>query len=134
MNVEIQEKFDSYPEYIRPLLLQLREIIFSVAENLDLGEVDESLKWGEPSYQVQGGSPIRMDWKEKHPDQYFLFFHCQTKLVDTFRELYSESLMFEGNRAIVLQPNKKIAQKVIRHCVEMAMTYKSKKHLPLLGA
>lgn len=134
MKIEVQKKFDSYPDHIRPLILQLREVIFSVAESLDLGEVDESLKWGEPSYQVKGGSPVRMDWKEKHPDQYFLFFHCQTKLVDTFRELYSERLVLEGNRAIVLQTNKKFPQKAIRHCVEIAMTYKRNRHLPLLGA
>ncbi len=114
-------------------MLQLREIVFSVAEDLDLGDIDETLKWGEPSYQVKHGSPVRMDWKPKSPNQYFLFFHCQTKLVDTFRELYSEVLEFEGNRAIVLYVNKDLPKKVIRHCVELAMRYKSIKHLPLLG-
>ena len=134
MEVEVQERFSEYPEQIRPLILHLRDIVFSVAKDLDLGEVEETLKWGEPSYQVKGGSPVRMDWKEKHPDQYFLFFHCQTKLVDTFRELYPEALVFEGNRAIVLQANKKLPKKVIRHCLEMAMNYKSIRNLPLLGA
>ena len=134
MKNEIQAKFDSYPEQIKPLILCLRELVFSIAEDLDTGKVEESLKWGEPSYQVKGGSPVRMDWKEKHPNQYFLFFHCQTKLVDTFRELYSDILEFEGNRAIVLQTDKKLPKTVIKHCLEMAMNYKSIKHLPLLGA
>jgi hypothetical protein len=75
-----------------------------------------------------------MDWKAKYPNQYFLFFHCQTKLVDTFRELYSETLAFEGNRAIVLQVNKKLPKKVVRNCMEMAMNYKKIRNLPLLGA
>jgi hypothetical protein len=134
MEAKVQEKFNRYPEDIRPLILHLRELVFSIAEDLDLGEVEETLKWGEPSYRVKGGSPVRMDRKEKCPNQYFLFFHCQTKLVDTFRELYSEVLAFEGNRAIVLNAKKKLPKKVIRHCVEMAMNYKRIKHLPLLGA
>lgn len=134
MKAEVKEKFDSYPRHIRPLILQLRELVFRVAEDFNLGEVDETLKWGEPSYQVKGGSPVRMDWKPKYPNQYFLFFHCQTKLVDTFRELYSEVLKFETNRAIVLYTNKKLPEKAIWHCMKMAVKYKSIRHLPLLGA
>jgi len=134
MKTEVQAKFDSYPEHIKPHVLYLRELVFSIAEDLDTGKVEESLKWGEPSYQVKGGSPVRMAWKEKYPNQYFLFFHCQTKLVDTFRELYWDTLEFEGNRAIVLQTDKKLPKAVIKHCLEIAMNYKSIKHLPLLGA
>ncbi len=134
MKAEVKKKFDSYPKHIKPLILQLREFVFSVAEDLNLGEIDETLKWGEPSYTVKNGSPVRMDWKPKSPNQYFLFFHCQTKLVDTFRELYSEVLEFEGNRAIVFHTNKNLPKKAVRHCLEMAMRYKNIKHLPLLGA
>lgn len=134
MKPEVKEKFDRYPRHIKPYMLQLRELVFNVAKDFNLGEIEETLKWGEPSYQVKNGSPVRMDWKAKSPNQYFLFFHCQTKLVDTFRELYSEVLDFEGNRAIVLHTNKDIPKVAIRHCIEMAMRYKSIKHLPLLGA
>jgi hypothetical protein len=134
MKAEVKNKFDSYPEHIKSLILQLRELVLSIAEDLDLGEIEETLKWGEPSYHVKNGSPVRMDWKPQSPNQYFLFFHCQTKLVDTFRELYSEDLDFDGNRAIVLQVNRDLPTNVIRHCIELAMKYKSIKHLPLLGA
>jgi len=133
MKSEIQEKFDSYPEHIIPLMLQLRGLMFSVAENHNLGKVEETLKWGEPSYLVNKGSAVRMDWKSKSPGQYFLFFHCQTKLVDTFRELYSSSLAFQGNRAIVLNVNNKLPERIVRHCIEMAFRYKTIKHLPMLG-
>jgi hypothetical protein len=134
MKPEVQEKFDNYPNHIKPLLLQVRELIFSIAEELNLGEVDETLKWGEPSYQVKSGSPIRIDWKANSPNQYFLFFHCQTKLIDTFRELYSEVFEFEGNRAIVFHINQKIPINALTHCMKMAMNYKKLRHLPLLGA
>ncbi|MBV2092759.1 MAG: DUF1801 domain-containing protein [Candidatus Thiodiazotropha sp. (ex Ctena orbiculata)] len=134
MKSEVQEKFDRYPEHIIPLMFQLRDLMFSVAESQNLGEVEETLKWGEPSYLVKNGSAVRMDWKPKSPGQCYLFFHCQTKLVGTFRALYSSSLVFQGNRAIVLNVNRKLPERVIRHCIELAFRYKTVKHLPLLGA
>ncbi len=134
MKPEVQGRFDSYPMHIQPMILQLRRIVFSVAEEFDLGEIEETLKWGEPSYRCKDGSPVRMDWRPKTPNRYFLFFHCQTKLVDTFRELYSEVLEFEGNRAIVLHVKTDLPNKAIRHCIELAMRYRAIKHLPLLGA
>lgn len=134
MKSEVQEKFDSYPEHIIPHMLQLRTIMYNVAENNNLGEVEETLKWGEPSYLVKNGSAVRMDWKSKNPREYFLFFHCHTTLVDTFRELYSNSLEFQGNRAISLKVNAELPERTIRHCIELAFRSKTIRHLPLLGA
>ncbi|MCU7998579.1 DUF1801 domain-containing protein [Shewanella sp. SM101] len=117
-----------------PLLLRIRILIFSIAEVQDLGAVEESLKWGEPSYSVKNGSTVRFDWKPKYPEQYYLFFNCKTQLVDTFRELYSDILQFEGNRTIVLNIHDPLPESAISQCIELSLTYKSIKHLPLLGA
>lgn len=134
MDTAIKAHFDTYPENARARLMQLRAFIYELAEQLTSDTVEESLKWGEPSYRVKSGSPIRMDWKQKTPDHYYLFFHCQTKLVDTFRELYGEQLRFEGNRAIVLSLTQPLPEAPIRHCLTLALTYQQRKHLPLLGA
>ncbi len=134
MDTAIKAHFDTYPENARARLMQLRAFIYELAEQLTSNTVEESLKWGEPSYRVKSGSPIRMDWKQKTPDHYYLFFHCQTKLVDTFRELYGEQLRFEGNRAIVLPLTQPLPEAPIRHCLTLALTYQQRKHLPLLGA
>jgi len=133
MSQQVSAKLAAYPDNIRPLIFRLREIIFDVAIQLELGEVEESLKWGELSYSVNMGSPIRIDWKESSPDKYFLFFHCQTKLVDTFRELYANELEFEGNRAIILTVGQPLPDRALRHCIGLAMQYKTIKHLPMLG-
>ena len=133
MKLEVQAKFDSYPDDVKALLLGIRALIFDVIKDKNLGEVEETLKWGEPSYLVKGGSAVRFDWKPKYPEQYFIFFNCNTSLVDTFRELYSDVLKFQGNRAIVLNVNEPLPQNVIRQCIELSLQYKSIKHLPLLG-
>ena len=131
----VQEKFDSYPAELRKKLLFLRQLIFDTAAGTDeVGDLEETLKWGEPSYLVKGGSTIRIDWKRAAPKQYAMYFHCGTKLVDTFKELYQDQLEFEGNRAIVFQEDGNIAVDPLKHCISLALTYHGIKHLPNLGA
>ncbi|GHW73396.1 hypothetical protein VCSRO103_3663 [Vibrio cholerae] len=127
------KKFASYPDHIKLALMSIRSLIFEISESRELGEVKESLKWGEPSYSVINGSTIRFDWKAKYPEQYFIFFNCKTKLVDTFRELYSDTLKFQGNRAIVLNINEALPIEQLSHCIEISLKYKLIKDLPLLG-
>ena len=80
--------FDSYPGAMRKKMLRLRQIVFeSAAETEGVAAVEETLKWGEPSYLTTGGSTIRVDWKQKSPHQYALNFNCNTSLVDTFKAL-----------------------------------------------
>ncbi len=133
MDKVVKDRFDEYPENARVRLEELRNLVFQVASELKLGEVDETLKWGEPSYSVKTGSPLRMEWKLKSPNNYYLFFNCQTKLVDTFRELYGDELVFQVNRAIVLTLSKPLPETVIKSCLELALTYHQRKNLPLLG-
>jgi len=134
MDKVVKDRFDEYPDNARVRLEELRNLVFQVVSELELGEVDETLKWGEPSYSVKTGSPLRMDWKLKSPNNYYLFFNCQTKLVDTFRELYGDELVFQGNRAIVLSLSKPLPETVIKSCLGLALTYQQRKNLPLLGA
>ncbi|NMU84295.1 DUF1801 domain-containing protein, partial [Vibrio parahaemolyticus] len=131
MNHAVKARFDEYPKHVRIRIEELRNIVLTIASELKLGEVEESLKWGGPSYSVKTGSPVRMDWKQKTPSRYYLFFNCQTKLVDTFRELYGEELVFQGNRAIVLSLSKALPETAIKSCLELALTYQQRKHLPL---
>ncbi|MGB3368970.1 MAG: DUF1801 domain-containing protein [Acidaminobacteraceae bacterium] len=133
MNIEVEYKISNYTDQISELLFKLRDIILSIANEENLGDVEETLKWGEASYKVKGGSPIRIDWKSKTPENYYIFFNCKTKLVETFREIYSDDLCFQGNRAIVLKVDENLPEKSIRHCLSLAMKYKLLKDLPLLG-
>lgn len=48
-NAEVLNAFNSYPEAMRDKLLFLRELIFDVALDCEIRDLDETLKWGEPS-------------------------------------------------------------------------------------
>lgn len=134
MAPEIQAKFATYPLQVQRQLEYVRDLIFTVAAENALGKVEESLKWGEASYLVKGGSPVRLDWKAKTPAVIQIYFHCQTSLVETFREIYRDEFSYEGKRAIMLPLNAEINEGPLSHCLQLALKYHSLKHLPLLGA
>jgi hypothetical protein len=122
--------FAGYPPHTRRKLMQLRQLIFDVAaETEGVGCLEETLKWGQPSYlttQSGSGTTIRID-RLKSPGGYALFVHCQTMLVDTFREIYRDTLKFEGNRSIVFEENDEIPLEELGHCIVLALTYHAAK-------
>ena len=131
---KVENVFQTYPENVRPKMLALRQLVFDTSAVLGIRNLEETLKWGEPSYLCTSGSTLRMDWKPKEPDHYFLFFHCQSLLVPTFRALYAEAFTFDENRAIRLGLDEKLDQAKLSHCIELTLTYHKVKHLPMLGA
>jgi hypothetical protein len=134
-NPKVKDVFNNYPKSVRNQLLHLRELVLSAAFEIDgLEKLEETLKWGEPSYLTKNGSTVRMDWKEKNPEQFAIYFKCTSSLVPTFKTIYKDKFEFEGNRAIMLKLNEKIPEAELKHCISMALTYHKIKHLPLLGA
>ena len=133
-NLEVKKVFNTYPNNIRVKMMHLRQLVLDTAAEIDgVKSIEETLKWGEPSYITKHGSTVRMDWKKSKPDQYAMYFHCKTKLVDTFKELYKDQLKFESNRAIVFNINDKIPVNELKHCISLSLTYHTIKHLPMLG-
>jgi Domain of unknown function (DU1801) len=123
--------FSSYPKPINAKLLALRRLIFDTAKMTEgVGRLEETLKWGQPSYltpETKSGSTIRIDQIKSAGDQYAIYFHCQTDLVETFRELYPSEFSYEGNRCILLDAAEKLPEPALRHCVALALTYHLKK-------
>ena len=132
-NREVQHIFDTYPDPIRDRLLFLRQLILDVAHTLP-HPLQETLKWGEPSYLTKEGSTVRIHWKASAPDHYGMYFNCNASLIDTFRILYADQMTFQGNRAILFHIEDQLDVEALRHCIKLALTYHRLKHLPLLGS
>ena len=126
-NVAVKKVFDAYPAPVRRKLLSLRELIFRTAASTEgMGEIEETLKWGEPAYvtsQRKSGSTIRIAWKKASPTRYAMYFNCQTTLVETFRTLFPRDFTFEGNRAIIFEESDVIATDALAFCIAAALTY-----------
>jgi len=126
----IDAVFEAYPQPVKSRLLALRRLIFDTADTIKgVGALEEALKWGQPSYlttESKSGSTIRIDQVKAEAGRYAVYFHCQTDLVETFRELYPD-LRYGGNRSILLDAGEKLPEKALRHCVALALTYHARK-------
>ena len=130
----VENLISSYPSQAADKLNTLRSLIEQTAEEQGLDKLVETTKWGEPSYVSKGGSTIRMDWKERAPDKYYMYFICTTELVSTFKLILGDELIFHGNRAIELDLNEPVPQEALKQCISLALRYHKVKHLPMLGA
>jgi hypothetical protein len=133
-NPEVNEVFENYPDFVRDKMQKLRELVVETAEETaGVSDLEETLKWGEPSFVSKYGSTLRMDWKEKTPNQYAMYFQCTSRLVDTFRLVFDNIFQYEGNRAIVFQLNQKIPIDELKECIRASLIYHKVKHLKTLG-
>lgn len=133
-NPAVNEIFANYPDSVRDKMQFLKELVIETAEETEgINEMEITLKWGEPSFVTKNGSTLRMDWKEKAPNQYAMYFQCTSRLVDTFRMVFDSKFEYEGNRAIVFPLNKKIPVMELKECIKASLTYHKVKHLMTLG-
>lgn len=119
--------FDAYPEPVRGRLLDLRRLVLETARATEgVGVVEETLKWGQPSYltpETNSGSTIRIDQVKSGPGDYAIYFNCQTDLIETFRAEHGDALTFSGNRAILFRRGKTLPVGIVRRCIAQALTY-----------
>lgn len=122
--------FEAYPPAVRKRLAALRTLVLETAEQTDgVGRLTETVKWGQPSYLTEetgSGTTVRID-RLKADDGYAIFFHCQSGLVDEFRQLYPDTFRFQGNRAIVFEATEAVPARELGHCIALALTHHARK-------
>lgn len=131
---KVETVFASYPDIVRDKMQYLRELVIETAEETEgITVLEETLKWGEPSFVTKNGSTLRMDWKEKTPDQYAMYFQCTSRLVDTFRLVFDHKFQYEGKRAIVFHLNQKTPELELKECIKASLIYHKVKEQITLG-
>lgn len=130
----VNDTFANYPDLVRYKMQLLREFVTETAEEMqDVNVLKETLKWGEPSFLTKHGSKLRMDWKEKSPDQYAMYFQCKSRLVNTFRLVFNYKFQYEGKRTIIFQMNQKIPELELKECIKASLKYHKVKDQITLG-
>ena len=122
----VADRFADSPAEVCDILLRLRDLIFEVAEEIpEVGELEESLKWGEPAYRPRNGvgTTVRFDWKERDPDHIAVLVHCQTTLIERWRARFPRAFEFEGSRAARFRWREPLPEHEIRQCLADALTY-----------
>ncbi len=125
------EIFAGYPPALRRKLEKLRRLILETARATDgVGPLQETLKWGQPSYlpaESASGTTVRIDGVKDQPGRYAMYFHCQTNLVSTFRQMYPTELRYGGNRSILFEQDETVDEAALKHCIALALTYHKRK-------
>jgi Domain of unknown function (DU1801) len=128
---EFSKAIAPYAPQVQARLKELRKLVLDTAAKTEgVGQIEEALKWGQPSFltpETKSGSTIRIDGRRNDPEKYLMYFHCQSGLVDMFKERYGNKLSFEGNRAIVLDANAEVPVETLKHCIAIALTYHLRK-------
>lgn len=133
-NPAVEAIFINYPDHVRIKMLSLRSFIIEIAKEIDdITCIEETLKWGEPSFTTKIGSTLRIDWKPKNPKVYAVYFQCSSRLIETFKIIFKNSFKFEGKRAILLAIDDKFPKEELKLCIIAALRYHKVKKLPSLG-
>lgn len=127
MNSEVKLVYDRVPKSIRSKVLQLRRWILEVAAECqhEIGNVEETLKWGVPSYLPRRkniGTTTRIEWGD-NKKEFGLFFHCQTKMISRIRKKFAKKLTYQGDRAVIFHYDDKLPEKELKVCIRMALRY-----------
>lgn len=130
----VSEVFHNYPKEIQLKMNVLRTLIIETAKSINSIEtLEETLKWGEPSYVTKHGSTLRIDWKAKKPNQYAMYFQCSSRLISTFKSVFKNIFEYEGNRAIIFKLDDELPTEALKYCIKVTLTYHKVKQLPTLG-
>ena len=105
--------------------MNLRKVIFHAADNLEVGPLTETLKWGEPAYlteSTKSGSTIRLGWKKTNPEYVCVYFNCKTTIVGETRSNFGDLFEYEKDRAVLLNVTADVPDE-INWCIEAALIY-----------
>lgn len=125
---DVAAVFASYPDALRSALLALRRLILDTADaTAGVGAIEETLKWGQPSYltsETRSGSTIRVaPARSASTDDYAMYFICHTNLVESFEVLFGDVFTYDGRRGLRFSVGDNLPENELRECVAMALTY-----------
>jgi hypothetical protein len=130
-NRAVAAVFENYPKKVRTRLMFLRALIFDIAHKTSgVGELEETLKWGQPSYltsQSGSGTTIRLDQLAALKGKYEICVHCQTTLVGPFKKQYGDGFTYDANRGLVLDAEDDVPVEELSHFIYLALTYHLRK-------
>ena len=127
---DVIEKYNAFPVDVKEKIFRLRDWLIDVSESLeDVTRIEESLKWGEPSYRSNIGSTIRFYWSEKRPEIIGMYCQCTSLLIPSIKNTFGNAFLYDGNRGVLLDKNGLWDEEKIKQIMIAALRYHKVKHL-----
>lgn len=125
MTPAVRAAFDALEPRARDALLQLRELVFDVADDTpEIGPVEEVLRWGQPSYitpKKKAASTLRLGVPKN--GTFAIFAHCQSSVISDYVALFPDQDRIEGNRAVLFDDASQINPHRHGLLIKSALTY-----------
>jgi len=124
---EVNSVLETFPASSRKVLLKIRRLILDCAAQDDaIGNLTETLKWGEPAYlteQTKSGSTIRLGIDDHKPEAVAIYLNCQTTLVKDIQNKFPGKFDCENNRVIYIPVKEPLPSDDLSQCLTMALKY-----------
>lgn len=124
---EIAAYLEERPEELHAPLLSLRRLVFqTAAEDVRIGPLVETLKWGEPAYLTQAsgaGTTLRLGWKRALPGHFGMFFNCRTRVSEQIKQIFPDTFTFDGTRGLLFKVGEEVPQDEVKICMGLVLTY-----------
>ncbi|MCK0096093.1 DUF1801 domain-containing protein [Yoonia sp. F2084L] len=122
---KVADVFAGFPTAERDMALALRDLIYEVAAATpEVGQIEETLKWGQPAYltpQTKSGSTLRIGLAKGGGTA--IFAHCSTDIVSTYAATFPGMDRVEGNRAVIFAKAEDITPERLRLLIRHGLTY-----------
>lgn len=129
-DLSVAATFKAFPQHVRSKLLRIRQLILEVAARTEgVGDIEETLKWGVPSYLTstsRSGTTIRLA-PSSNGEEYGLYVHCQTSLVQDFKKLHPKAFRYSGSRALLIAMADEFDKEFLEEFIVAALTYHQRK-------
>lgn len=116
----------TYSPPLRARLISVRTLILQCAnQNSAIGEIEESLKWGQLSFATRApksGTPLRLGGNDDQ-QTYSLYVPCSTSLIAEFQEIHPEMFSYHGTREIRLGLDKDLPKPELTLFITAALSY-----------
>ena len=125
MPPNVDAVFKTFPPQARLGLNHLRALIFARAADLPtIGRVVEDLRWGQPAYLTPDtGAACSLRLGLAPGDDFALFVHCKTSLIQSFAAGPGALHRIIGTRAVVFRTPEDIIAPALSLLIGQALTY-----------
>lgn len=124
----VKQVFDTFAPDTRVGVLALRRLIFQTASaTRGVGQIQETLKWGQPAYltpHTKSGTTLRLGTPKT--GEFAIFAHCQTDVISGFQTLFPQDFRYDGTRAVLFRTLDDLDADKLVMLITRALTYHMK--------
>ena len=127
LNPDVEATVATWPKAAQTKFAEIRRRIrLEAAQTPEVGPLTETIKWGEPSWLTEAtksGTTIRVAWKPARADKIGVFVSCQTSIIETLREVYGDTLSYDGARGLLISLEAPVPENGLTHLIRLAQSY-----------